>query len=625
MQKKKALLLFCYFSIAIIAAIGILNFIFGLLVYFFDHSQSIWWHKLSPYIVMFIVVLISSSTIIKFWQYKYNGRAIAHYHQATRLKRKHAVPEELRALDINDELAEEFRVTPAHLYVLYDELGINALTVGYTDADVSIIVTWGALQAMNPDELRGMLAHEYCHIRSKAYTEHTHLEVLLAGCLTISQIGSYLIVQGTERKALAADSIFAAINLALGAFIWLIGSLGILISRILKFIIFYFRQADIDVQTCEWVEPEYLLHALTRIYVHEKGSHIYRVQSEALAHYCFANPLNEQSWFTVHPALASRIKNLHPNFGRKAVVEQKSYWNWQSVISKILLPTNEEEIQELLDAQQSSETSNLVALRLQPRYPLIKDATRALSPEVRQAMERPELLIRAMQTATGCREVIIAIFTIRQYREFIPDDVLVSHAIVEALLKLDERVYSQILYEAVQNIGQMPTIISRQFLAKITQIIQVDNEICLLDCLLLEQLKASQGLLEEAIPIAKHNCLPAVVHLVDALLYVHYENVQQVQKLREKTLKRLLSYSEYQQFADMSNQPLSLAHSLRLLSGLLVRQKFYLLALLEREIWSERIMTQDELDVMQLLYWRFGYNSEDMLQRTLRQNSLFIG
>ena len=143
--------------------------------------------------------------------------------------------------------------------------------------------------------------------------------------------------------------------------------------------------------------------------------------------------------------------------------------------------------------------------------------------------------------------------------------------------------------------------------------------------MLLEQLKASQGLLEEAIPIAKHNCLSAVVHLVDALLHVHYDDTQQVQKLREKILKRLLSYSEYQQFAQAQNLPLSLAYSLRLLSGLLVRQRFYLLALLEREIWSERIMTQDELDVMQLLYWRFGYNSEDMQQRILRQNSLFIG
>ncbi|TXJ10094.1 MAG: peptidase M48 [Acinetobacter sp.] len=622
MQKKNAIKLFCYFSIAILIAVAILNFIFGLLAYFFDHSQAIGWHVLSPYIVIFLFLLITGSLLFKWWRYKGNGQTIAEYHQASQLHRHHALPEEMIVLDLNEGLAEECGVSPAHLYVLYDELGINALTVGYAAQDVSIILTWGALQSMNPDELKGMLAHEYCQILSNRYKEHTHLEVLLAGCLTISQIGSYLIVRGTKRKVLAIDSIFAAIYLALGGFIWLLGSVGILTSRILKFMIFYRRQLEMDVNTCELVEQQYLLHALTRIYVHDRGSHIYRVESESIAHYCFANPLNEQSWFTVHPSLSQRIKNLHPYFGRRTV--QKSELNWQRFIARILLPTSEEALLDTLDVQQHKDTTSLASLRLFSRHFVAKDAVKALHPDIRASMERPELLLRAMQTATGCREVIIAIFMIRQYRTLIPEDLAVSQAIIDALLKLDGRVYVQIFNEALKNIGHMPTISSRQFLARITQIIQADHEITFLDCLLLEKIKAEQGLLEDATPVARANCVQAIVHIVDAALHVQQVTQHNILKLRHKILKQLLSYAELQQYLNITDQPLDLAHSLRLISGLLVRERLYILIVLENEIWSERMITQDELDMMQILYWRFGFDSQDIVHRMLKKSSALI-
>jgi hypothetical protein len=43
---------------------------------------------------------------------------------------------------------------------------------------------------------------------------------------------------------------------------------------------------------------------------------------------------------------------------------------------------------------------------------------------------------------TGSREVMVAILMIRQYREFIPKDAPVSHAIIDALLNLDGRIHS---------------------------------------------------------------------------------------------------------------------------------------------------------------------------------------
>jgi hypothetical protein len=86
---------------------------------------------------------------------------------------------------------------------------------------------------------------------------------------------------------------------------------------------------------------------------------------------------------------------------------------------------------------------------------------------MRKNKKRPELIQSAMQTATGSREVMVAILMIRQYREFIPQEAAVSHAIVDSLLNLDGRIHVQIFHDACKNIGHMPTSIARQFLTKL--------------------------------------------------------------------------------------------------------------------------------------------------------------
>ncbi len=78
----------------------------------------------------------------------------------------------------------------------------------------------------------------------------------------------------------------------------------------------------------------------------------------------------------------------------------------------------------------------LPLLRLSPISFAIKDAIKPLNPEVRAHIERPELIQRALQTATGSRELMVAILMIRQFREFIPAEAEVSRAIVDSLLNL---------------------------------------------------------------------------------------------------------------------------------------------------------------------------------------------
>lgn len=617
-------LLFCFIA-ATCFVVTTLNFIFGLLVNFFDEKQSVFWHFLSPYVVNVCLFIILFSLIIKIWHYRKGGSAIARYLKARSLERINGVPEEILALELNSEVAEECGLMPANLYVFPDEQGINALTVGYQTANVTIILTWGALQATDRNELKGILAYEYQKIMSEYYIEDTQVDVLFSGLLAVSQWGSHLLVKGTDKQMVTSSLKLGAVYVSLGAFIWLIGSLGVLVTRLFKCIIFYDRIAQIDYRVTEWMDTQNILHALTRIYIHDLGSQLFRVESEALSHYCFANALTTQSWLGIHPLLSSRINELHPHFSRKALLDaNRGKLNWQTIVSKILLPTNEEVLWENFVAQQRQAIDQLPLLRLSPISFSAKDAVRPLNPEVRQTLERPELLARAMQTAAGSREVMMAIFIIRQYREFIPEEIQVSRSIIEALLKLDGRIHVQIYHEALQNMGTMPTISGRHFTQKISQIIQADGEIGLLDTLLLDRLKATQGLLEDALPVARENCIQAIVHLVDALLHVQQINTYYQLQARKQILQKVLSYSEMQQYQNISDEPLDLAYSLKLLSGLLVRERLYLLTVAEYCLWADRVIAQDELDVLELLYWRLGFESHQVVNRVLRQSQLLI-
>lgn len=624
-KKIRIFKLLLSFSAATFFVISTLNFVLGLFVHFIDEKQPLIWHFLSPYVVSICFCIIFFSLFKKTWHYRKGGQAIARYLKARPLERINGVPEEILVLELNSEIAEECGLIPASLYVFSEEQGINALTVGYHTSNVTIILTWGALQSMDRNELKGILAYEYQKIISEYYIEDTQVDVLFSGLLAVSQWGSHLLVKGTDKQMATSSLKLGAIYVALGAFIWLIGSLGVLVTRLFKWIIFYDRIAHIDSKVIEWIDTQNILHALTRIYIHDLGSQLFRVESEALSHYCFANALTPHSWLGVHPLLSSRINELHPYFSRKALLDAKrGTLNWQTIISKILLPTNEEVLWENFAAQQRQAIDQLPLLRLSPISFTAKDAIRPLNPEIRQSLERPELLARAMQTATGSREVMMAIFIIRQYREFIPEEIQVSRSIIEALLKLDGRVHVQIYYEALQNMGTMPIISGRHFTQKISQIIQADGEIGLLDTLLLDRLKATQGLLEDALPVARENCIQAIVHLVDALLHVQQINTYHQLQARKQILLKVLSYSEMQQYQNISDEPLDLAYSLKLLSGLLVRERLYLLTVAEYCLWADRVIAQDELDVLELLYWRLGFESHQVVNRILRQSQLLI-
>lgn len=606
--------------LAIILSIFILNSLLGLIVHFFDPEQAVMWHVFSPYLILLLLLVMGGSVAYERYVFRSGGHTLAKQLKARRLNLIESTPEESVAIHLNEHLAQKFMINPPTLYVLPDEIGVNALTAGFHPQDIVIVLTWGALQNLDELELYGLLSHEFNQILSGETAENTRLKIVYSSLTTFSQWGSKIAKLGFRKTTINKRHQFETTFVAIGGIIWLVGSLGVLVTRLIKYLTLGGRTFRNDFKTKRLIQNDANIQTLLRIYVHHAGSQIHSEYSESIAHMCFANSLSPQSWMNIHPNIEERIYELNPALLQDLQLENLKKLRSQPFFS--LFRSLEEINGEVYNPWTSPQP--LPLLRLSPISFAINDAIKPLKPEIRRGMKRPELIQRAMLTATGSREVMVAILMIRQYREFIPKEAEVSRAIVDALLNLDGRVHIQIFLEACKNIGHMPASIARQFLTRLAKIIQEDGEIGLLDALLLEKVKYELNLMPLHMPVSLEDAKPQIVRLVDALLHVQQINSPNQLDVRYRILQQVLTLDELSLYEEISDDPLDLAEILNDIAGLLLRDRLSMLGIAELCLWHDRIITQDELDVLELLYWRLGFETREIIDQMQKKNSVMI-
>ena len=620
-ENKKFVWATCVWLIAVAFTVFILNALLGIAIYYFESTQSIFWNYYSPYFITFILCLMLGFILYDYYIFRTGGHSFAARLGARKIEKLESTPEEYQALKIISELATKFEIETPSLYILSDEVGVNALTAGFYPKDIVIILTWGALQNLDEYELYGLLSHEFNRILSGDTIRNTYLKILYSCLTTFSQIGSYLAKKGFNLNGEHSQRKLSTLFVAMGGIIWLIGSLGVLITRFFKYIILSKITFKNDFKTERMNNNTANIQTLLRISVHHVGSQIYSEYSEAISHMCYANSLSPQSWLNIHPSIQARIFELDPTLIQDLHLESLKNKRKLSLIRmfKLLEELNEEYRMPAWISPQP-----LPLLRLSPISFAIKDAIKPVNPEVRENMARPELIQRALQTSAGAREVMVAILMIRQYREFIPAEASVSRAIVDELLRLDGRYHIAIFHEACRNIGTIPETIARQFLTKLAKIIQEDGEIGLLDALLIETVKYKLNLLPSRMPKSLEEVKPQIVRLIDALLHVQQINTDNQLHARVDILSRILKSEELELYEEISDEPIDLAEILQDMAGLLLRDRLSVLSAAELCLWSDRIITQDELDVLELLYWRLGFEAKDMIEMMQKKNSLMI-
>ena len=178
--------------------------------------------------------------------------------------------------------------------------GINAFACGWDQDDAVVAVTQGALDYLTRDELQGLVAHEFSHIREGDMQLNMRLAGMVSGLEMIFNLG---------RTMCEPDDIGRRSFLALPGFaIKATGSLGWLAGRALKAAVSRQREYLADARAVQFTRSKDGLGGVLRKALGQ--GHADRALHPSIQHMLLLG--SEQSrWLATHPPIAERIRRIY--------------------------------------------------------------------------------------------------------------------------------------------------------------------------------------------------------------------------------------------------------------------------------------------------------------------------
>jgi Zn-dependent protease with chaperone function len=272
--------------------------------------------------------LVTSAIIVlgMLWQlnlYRAGGPAVAASVGARRVIPNTTDFRERRLLDVVEELAIAASVPVPPVYILDDEVGINAFAAGFGPPDAVITVTRGALQVLSRDELQAVVGHEMSHIVHSDVRLNLRLAALVSGLLLIVTLGlliSRIALQGESGTSSDSKGNGAAILLGImlfGSVAAAVGWVGMIVGQMLQASVCRQREFLADASSVQYTRnPGAMCSALAKIKVLPGGSEMDHHQSMNVAHMLFAGP--SAHWWSqlvaTHPPIEHRLGAIDANY-----------------------------------------------------------------------------------------------------------------------------------------------------------------------------------------------------------------------------------------------------------------------------------------------------------------------
>jgi heat shock protein HtpX len=204
-----------------------------------------------------------------------------------------------------DRLAAQYQVPKPRVYVSPDP-NPNAFATGRNPRHASIAVTQGLLQLLDTEEIYGVLAHEFAHVRNRDILISSVVAVLAGAITFLAQIAQWGLFFGGGRDERGQNPLGL-----LGALLLII--LGPIAALLVQLAISRSREYEADHTGAEVShDPLALASALRKL---QRGSEAIPspVAQPAFAHLYIVNPLSGQALaglFSTHPPLEKRIQRL---------------------------------------------------------------------------------------------------------------------------------------------------------------------------------------------------------------------------------------------------------------------------------------------------------------------------
>lgn len=208
------------------------------------------------------------------------------------------------------ELTQDYKLPMPKLWLI-DTPVANAFATGRNPQHAHVAVTTGILNILNPEELRGVLAHEISHIKNRdilvssvAATLATSIGFLANMMQNVALWGSYdNSNQNNQRRANPFTLLIVAILMPIAASL-----IQLAISRSREYL-----ADETGAHICQ--DPLALASALEKLQIHATRSHFNNndTQKASTAHLFIVNPFTGgllNSLFSTHPPMQERIARL---------------------------------------------------------------------------------------------------------------------------------------------------------------------------------------------------------------------------------------------------------------------------------------------------------------------------
>ena len=281
---------------SILLAIVVSAVLFALIVsigYIFD-----------PTSVAIMVPLGLMFTGIYTWSsYQYGDRVVL---MSTQAKPAEG-PKYIYLNDTVEGLAIAAGIPKPKVYVM-PSMELNAYATGKNPENSSIAVTQGLLEALDRQELEGVLAHEISHIQNRDVEFMTLVAVLVgvAGILSNMILRSYW--WGGGRKSRDKDRGNAGLIIVVVGFILAI--IAPILSRLVQMAVSRRREFLADASAAELTRyPDGLADALEKLGKYNRGD---MKVSESVSHLFISDPNRSalDAIYSTHPPIEERVKRL---------------------------------------------------------------------------------------------------------------------------------------------------------------------------------------------------------------------------------------------------------------------------------------------------------------------------
>ncbi|WP_371372901.1 M48 family metallopeptidase [Thalassotalea aquiviva] len=270
----------------------------------FDWQQAIM-------VACVVSLIIFSGSAYKTLSLGSGGKKVAELLGGQRISYDTRDSKEKQLLNIVDEMAIASGSPVPAVYLLHNELGINAFAAGYRASDAVIGVTQGCLEQLTRDELQGVIAHEFSHILHGDTRLNMRLIGILHGILLIGYIGYYILrsVRGNNKNTAAL--------FALGLGLIAVGFSGNFFGGLIKAAVSRQREYLADASAVQYTRSkDGIAGALTKIKNNPYGSTLDSPLAPQMSHAYFSQGVSSfvDSLFSTHPPLQKRIKRIAPYF-----------------------------------------------------------------------------------------------------------------------------------------------------------------------------------------------------------------------------------------------------------------------------------------------------------------------